>query len=131
MYAQNHTTEPADSGTWHYWEISGPRGSVSLSALHCHDRGIVELTTAVPSIAAKVSITATGAWVFDVLQSHRHNPGSGWSCPRHGDDCDMDAFVSQIAEPKWVRIREADFTDEAVFAELQPLFAVEFGQVAL
>jgi hypothetical protein len=119
---RTHTTEPSESGTAHLWEVGDTRGSATLSALHCRDQALVGLIADVPSLASRATPTDSGFWVFDVVQSHE--PGSvGWApCPRHGA-CDMDAIVSQIAEPMWARLTAAGVTDGAVYAELERLLA--------
>ena len=129
MPTTNHATDPAESGTFHYWEVGDVRGSVSLSALHCNDQRVLTLTDVAPSIASRVALTDAGVWVFDVLQSH--TPGStGWApCSRPGA-CDVDAFVSSIADPLWQRLTAAGVTDARVFAELRPLFTEEFKESA-
>jgi hypothetical protein len=125
----SHTTEPYGDSTLHYWELRGPCGAVSLSAVELTNPGAVAAITA--RFNALKPLLA-GAFVFDVAQLHRNcEADSDWPCSRHGDTCDMDAFVSSVALPKWQRAVAAGLTDEAVFAELQPLYAVEFGQVSL
>lgn len=124
---RTHTTEPAESGAYHYWEVRGERGAVSLHLLHSRHPGFVPLRRSSPMLAAGLAETDGGHWVFDVLQSHVPNaPESGWSCPTHGDTCDMDAFVSRVADPVWQRLRTTGITDAAVFAELERLHAEEF-----
>lgn len=129
MPTTSHTTEPSKSGTAHYWEVGDERGSVSLSALHCHDRGLLTLTEASPTIASRVTFTDAGVWVFDVMQSHSLH-SVGWApCPRHGV-CDVDAFVSGYAEPIWARLTAVGVTNAAVFAELRKAFTDEFEERA-
>lgn len=124
-----HTSEPTQSGTFHYWETRGPHGAVSLSLLHSRDAAFDPGLLA-PSAARLVESTDGGHWVFDVLQVHVPNgPESGWSCIRHGDPCDVDALGGHIADPLWDRLRAAGVTDQAVRAELEPLLGVVFGEV--
>jgi hypothetical protein len=125
--AKTHTTEPYGDSLLHYWEVRGPRGAVSLSAVELSNPGAVDAITA--RFDALKPLLA-GAFVFDVAQTHWNRPG-GLGCSRHGDGCDMDAFISSVALPVWQRAVAAGLTDEAVFAELQPLYAVEYGEVSL
>lgn len=123
---KTHTTEPYGDSVLHYWEIRGPRGAVSLSAIEMANPGAVEAIKA--RFDALKPLLASG-FMLDVAQSHWNRPG-GLGCSRHGDGCDMDAFVSSVALPVWQRAVAGGLTDEAVYEQLQPLYAVEYGQVA-
>jgi hypothetical protein len=122
-----HTSEPYGDSLLHYWEMRGPRGAVSLSGLELDNPGAIDAITA--RFDALKPLLA-GAFVFDVAQTHWNRPG-GMGCSRHGDGCDMDAFVSSMALPAWQRAVAAGLTDEAVFEQLTPLYSVEYGQVKL
>lgn len=131
MVERTHTTTSDDNGTFHYWEVRGPNGAVSLSLLHSRLTGFVTLAEQGGFVAQNLAATDSGHWVFDVVQEHRPNPAeSGWSCPVHGDSCDVDAFVDRIAGPIWQRLRANGVTDTAVYAELEALYALEFEQAA-
>jgi hypothetical protein len=123
---RRHTTEPVESGTIHYWQVGDGRRAVSLSALYL--RGAASQA---PILAGYVSPVEGGGWMFDVMQDHwMGGPDSGWSCDRHGDDCDMDAFVTSYARPVWARIVSAGVGDQSVFAELERVHADNFGEEA-
>lgn len=129
MYEQTHTTTPGrDGGTFHQWEIRGDRGSVSLTLLSSTDKSLISLAEVAPAVAAKVAVGQAGTWVFDVIQTHRVTGNPTWGCHQH-EGCDMDAIATSVADPIWQRLRAGGITDGSVFAELQPLFAVAFGQV--
>ena len=126
---RTHTTQPYNDSVLHYWELRGPRGAVSLSAVQMtdHAAGVVAgIAADLPSVDPIIA----GGFIFDVAQTHWDRPG-GLGCSRHGDGCDMDAFISSVALPVWQRAVAAGLTDEAVYAELQPLFEVEYGRVPL
>ncbi|MEU4558441.1 hypothetical protein AB0F72_08625 [Actinoplanes sp. NPDC023936] len=126
-----HITLPADNGTYHYWEVRGENGAVSLSLLHSRAAGFTSLAERHPALAANLAATESGHWVFDVVQEHIPNGSeSGWSCDRHGDTCDVDAFATSVADPIWRRLREGGVTDQSVYAELDALHAAEFEQAA-
>jgi hypothetical protein len=128
---RSHTTERAESGTYHRWEISDQHGSVVLTLLHSRDPRVADLYGQVQPGAAWGSPTESGCWVFAGIGVHVSNrPDSGWSCPEHGDVCDMDAFAGHIADPVWAGLRESGVTDARVYAALQPLFDGEFDEVA-
>jgi hypothetical protein len=131
MYTESHTTAPADNGTYHYWEVRGEHGAVSLSLLHSRHTGFTSLAAGMPSLAANLAPTDSGHWVFNVIGEHRPNgPESGWSCSVHGDSCDEDAIVHDIAGPIWQRLREAGVTDRAVYTELRVLAERLFAEAA-
>ncbi len=122
MTARIHTTQPADNGTYHYWEVRGPHRAVSLSLLHSRAAGFTSLASMSPLLADNLAATESGHWVFNVIGEHRPNgPESGWSCSVHGDSCDQDAIVTDLAGPVWQRLREHGVTDQAVYAELEKL----------
>jgi hypothetical protein len=125
---RTHTTEPYGDSKLHYWEIRGLRGAVSLSAVELVDSAAVEAMADKAHSFDALKPLLAGAFVFDVAQSHWNRPG-GLGCSRHGDECDMDAFISNVALPVWRRAVAGGLTDEHVYNELQPLFAFEFGQV--
>jgi hypothetical protein len=128
---ETHTTLPADNGTYHYWEVRGERGAVSLSLLHSRAVGFTSLAAAMPSLAGNLAATESGHWVFNVVGEHRPNgPESGWSCSVHGDTCDEDAIVDSLAGPIWERLRTAGVTDRAVYAELRALADRVFEEAA-
>lgn len=126
MLNKTHTTEPYGDSVLHYWEMRGPRGAVSLSAVELTSSGAAD---AISARFDSIKPLLAGAFVFDVAQSHWNRPG-GLGCSRHGDGCDMDAFISNVALPVWRRAVAGGLADEHVYNELQPLFAVEFGQVS-
>lgn len=80
-----HTSEPYGDSVLHYWELRGPRGAVSLSA-----------------------VETSG------MKYHEAQASFGRIPP---------------ALPAWQRAVAGGLTDEAVFEQLQPLFAVEYGEV--
>ncbi|GGN39149.1 hypothetical protein FHR83_006782 [Actinoplanes campanulatus] len=122
MLTESHTTRPADNGTYHYWEVRGPYGAVSLSLLHSRAAGFTSLARMSPALAGNLAPTESGHWVFNVIGEHRPNgPESGWSCSVHGDTCDEDAIVTDLAWPIWERLRDGGVTDRAVYAELEAL----------
>lgn len=125
-----HTSEPYGDSLLHYWEMRGPRGAVSLSAVEMPGMTYHEAQASVGRISPATAQLFAGRFVFDVVQTHWNRPG-GLGCSRHGDGCDMDVFVSSVALPAWQRAVAGGLTDEAVFEQLQPLFAVEYGQVTL
>lgn len=100
-------------------------GSVSLSAHHFTGPGYEAVADVAPTAKDLLAKTDDGWWVFDVIQSHRLVYGSLFPCSRH-DHCESDAFVTQLAQPVWERIRSAGVTDDRVFAELGKLHAAWF-----
>jgi hypothetical protein len=125
-----HLSEPTDSGVLHDWCVGDARGSVSLSALHFGADVDLDATLAqMPAAGDLAAHTPDGTWLFDVMQSHRPVDGPQWPCSRH-DACEMDAYVSLYASRIWDRIRDNGVTDEAVFAELAVVYAVEFDGAA-
>jgi hypothetical protein len=124
----SHLTEPYGDSLLHYWELRGLRGAVSLSAVEMRSKADAEAVAAAAHSVPSLAPLLGGAYIFDVAQTHWDRPG-GLGCSRHGDGCDMDAFVSSVALPVWQHAVAGGLTDEVVYAELQPLFAVEYGQV--
>lgn len=124
---QTHTTQPYGDSLLHYWEVRGPRGAVSLSAVELVSQTPDEALTELGRIAPSAVPLFAGAFVFDVAQTHWDRPG-GLGCSRHGDNCDMDSFISSVALPVWQQAVAAGLTDEAVYEQLQPLYAVEYGR---
>lgn len=126
---RTHTATPGTYGTWHLWEVSNSGLSVTLSALHTRGAGLGDLVETVPTIASRCTSTKSGFWVFDVIASHAAG-SAGWApCVLHGA-CDVDAFVSRIADPLWARLTAVGFTDGAVYAELEQLLAAELEDAA-
>ncbi|WP_045740804.1 hypothetical protein [Actinoplanes rectilineatus] len=123
-----HTTAPADNGTYHYWEVRDETGGASVSLLHSRSEGFFSLAADNGRLAQWLSTTESGHWVFNVVGIHRQ--GSGWGCSVHGDSCDEDALGDTLALPLWARLREAGVTDAGVFAELEQLHQLVFGEVA-
>lgn len=122
MPAQSHTTSPADNGTYHYWEVRGEQGAVSLSLLHSRAAGFASLAAMSPRLACGLAATESGHWVFDVVGVHHPSgPESGWPCSVHGDTCDQDSIVTDLAAPIWQRLRDGGVTNGSVYAELEAL----------
>lgn len=125
-----HTTAPAQSGAYHYFEVRGPNGAVSLSLLHSQHPGFAVLGDLSPRAASRLVATDSGHWVFDVIQSHQPvAEDSPYACPRHGLTCEMDAFVSRVADPIWRHLRQVGVADASVRGQLEPLLAATFGVV--
>jgi len=126
-----HTTVPAHSGTYHFFEVRGPHGAVLLSLLHSRHPGFAAAGGLSPQAASRLAPTDGGYWVFDLIQTHvPAGPDSGWSCSRHGDRCDMDAIVGDLADPIWEHLCQVGVTDASVRAQLEPLHERVFGEVA-
>lgn len=114
------TTETTASGVGFYkrWRVASDAGSVVLTLLR-QDGDPSE------SIADHAAVTGLGHWVRCGFAWHHRVAEPAWGCPLHAG-CDFDAVSRVWWEPAWDAIVAAEFTDEAIFAELESLHRDEW-----
>lgn len=124
--ARTHTTEPFDGGeggsyrTW--WVADGPR-MVALTVMHLPG----PLPSIMSGIPTQTVNTDHGSLVFEAV--YTHEPQHGNACKFH-DNCEPTALSNHIGVPAWQRIVAADWSDDAVYAELERLHGEIFAEVS-